>query len=767
MRHRLLAIAGTLLLVASCAEEMPEKITPTPGEDVSFSANLNGNQTRTLYGAEEGNSVKVNWVDGDLINVYGTTCTQGRQLAEYKVNTAGAKDQNYATSLDKTGDAGVQWGEAETSDFYAVYPSTATIAANGDNGVNVSASIRKAQKNIFKFEDGTWKGVAYDTDRNNPSMPDAVMYACTSDVKNGATVDLKFRPITTVLKFELKGFAPENDLANPTLTVQSITLTAPEGVKIAGNFDLNINRDGSIVSTAANNASNSITIETYQEGGSYMQVQKNQPMEFNVFVIPQTEEEVAINSDWSITVQTQDQTFVVKKYKYNLVQKATSDKKNTLTAGLIHKLSIPKATIPVPTTTFDPSKWMEQIPRNVYLSELSVPGAWYCTNQDYQLHNSDEDPDLLSQYNAGIRAFNIDCRLTYTKAKYISWVITNPDTSSDLELVCAGNDKYSAPTLGTGTGTLSATKVIDKLIELSKRMDNHKGEYIIAVLTIAEAPKTSAKPGGTAILGTVDPSLVLSRLASEISSHISELGNLYTKKIDSNTTVNDVLGHMILKINVNTTDDIFLGYNEIPNTLLSLASMAKDKTYGENIEPGVFNKMQHSEMYFGKTTTGLTYYYHQAQLTEGEGALFTERKAAIDEIIAQSSKIYQNSEHNCWYQIGIGGYTKENSENRIAVAQELNPYLLEKINNKIETDPSPVGIVLMNFCTDDATTGTSGKGKALVDAIIKMNAKFRLDRDTNAPEWYDDDTQSTVQSAKEGYSSGFNVDTDNWEAFRR
>ena len=81
------------------------------------------------------------------------------------------------------------------------------------------------------------------------------------------------------------------------------------------------------------------------------------------------------------------------------------------------------------------------------------------------------------------------------------------------------------------------------------------------------------------------------------------------------------------------------------------------------------------------------------------------------------------------------------------------------------TDPSPVGIVLMNYCTDDATKGTNGKGLALVNAIIKMNGKFRLDRDPNAPEWYDNDTPTTVQSAKEGYSSGFNVDTENWKAF--
>ncbi len=755
MRHRLSAIAGTLLLVASCAEEIPENITPTPGEDVSFSANLNGNKTRTLYGDEDGNPVKVNWVDGDLINVYGTTCSQGRQLAEYKVNTAGATDQNYATSLDKTGETGVQWGDAATSDFYAVYPSTATIAANGVNGVKVNATIRKSQTNVFQQKKGIWVGEPYTTDWDNPTMPDNIMYACTTDVKNGSTVYLRFKPISTVLKFHLDGFDTDKGLTSPTLQIQSITLTAPEGVKIAGSFGLDINRDGTISAQAASDASNTITISTVLAGGSYVSVLKDQPMEFNVFVIPQTENEVAINGDWSITVQTQDQTFVVKRYKYNLVQKDAT-KKNILAAGLIHKLSIPQAKITEPETKFDPSKWIEQIPRNVYLSELSVPGGWYSMNSDYQ-----DETDLSKQYEKGIRAFHIDCRLTYAKAKRTAGVISGPDKTSELKLVCAGTDKYD---LGISSGDLTATYVIDKLKELSDIIAKHTKEYIIVVLTIAEAPKTSDFIGRKSIMGTVDPSQVLAKLAAEITQNASILKYLYVDKIDNTTTVNDVLGHMVLKINANTNEQNYLNYS-LPNALISMASMAADKTYGDMIEPGVFNDMQTSTIYWGKQNTNLTYYYHQAQLTEGDGASFDSRETAIRKIIAQSHEIYAQSQHNGWFQIGLGGYTKPSSENRAAVAQRLNPFLLDRINEKIDTDPSPVGIVLMNFCTDDATNGTKGKGLALVDAIIKMNAKFRLDRDTNAPEWPTGSTETPVQSAKEGYSSGFNVDTETWKAF--
>lgn len=755
--RRISIIAGALLIVASCAEERQDNIIPTPGKDVSLSANLNANQTRTTYGDEESSSVKVNWVDGDLIKVYGTTCAQGRQSAEYKVNntvtdaTTGAETklvQNFANELVKTGDAGVQWGDAETSDFYAVYPSTAAITPNGEAGVKVNGSIRKNQKNVFKFDKvkNTWVGTPYDTDIHNPSMPDAVMYACTTDVKNGSKVDLRFKPIATVLKFKLLGFDTSESLTSPTLQVQGITLTAPSNVKIAGGFGLDINRDGTISAQAASDATNTITIETIQEGGTYVTVEKDMPMEFNIFVIPQTGEEVTVDDKWSITVHTQNENFVVKNYKYTF-GKSAENKNSALTAGLIHKLTVPQATIEE-TATFDPSKWIEQIPRNVYLSELSVPGSWYSLDGNYQATT-----DLVEQYKKGIRAFHIDCRLTHGRL------------SSTLYLCCAGQDKFTGITSKIDENSY----VINKLKTIASQIQPQ--EYVVVVLTIAETPKVSSN----IVYGEVTPTDVLSGIASMLSENASAL-KLYTNAITSNTTVNDVLGKMIVKVNVNTSDSKFLSYSSTPNTLMSEASLAsEDKYITGDIVRGVFNQMQTAKMYWNKSASDLTYYYHQAQRTTNSGTVtgvptIDERKAAITSIIEQSSQIYQNGNHNGWFQLGIGGFIKNSSgsENHAAVATSLNPYLLDAINAKMGTDPSPVGIVLMNYCTDDATNGTNGKGQALVNAIIKMNAKFRLNRNPDKPEWPDNtggDTPTPVQSAKAGYSSGFNVDTENWNAF--
>ena len=49
----------------------------------------------------------------------------GRNEAEYSISVD-SDVQNYATSMTKTGEYGVQWGDAATADFYSIYPSSAS-----------------------------------------------------------------------------------------------------------------------------------------------------------------------------------------------------------------------------------------------------------------------------------------------------------------------------------------------------------------------------------------------------------------------------------------------------------------------------------------------------------------------------------------------------------------------------------------------------------------------------------------------------------------
>lgn len=760
MKRNILYIIGLSCLFASCVEEKFNDPQADPGKEVRFSVTVEEDlATKTIYGEESTvngvTSVPVNWIEGDKISVYGETCYI--KQAEYEVKTGG-NVQNFASSLDKTGSAGVQWGDQATSDFYAVYPSTnASFKTTGEETV-ATTSISSTQNNVFELSNDTWVGKHFGDDASNPSMHEAIMYARTEGASptdnNGNPTDVKlhFKPFTTVLKFRFVGYT--SNLSNPTVYVQNITVTAPDGVAIAGKFDLDIEGSGSNASATAvaskteGETSNTISVNTILPGGTYLPLKPNQAVEFNVFTIPQGYSMNGTDKLWTVTINTQGHGSFT--YKMKPLNNATYN----LVAGQIHKVKVPNLQINT-KIEWDPENWITQIPTPVYVSELSVPGAWYCTNGDYQ-----STTDLPTQYKAGIRAFNIDCRLTYKDGR-----------SGDMDLYCAGSEgSFLGSITSEGKTVLKAMQEIAALIP--------EDEYVVVVLTIAEKPKEDS---GTT-LGTVDPKEVLNSIATLLTNNGSTLGVYgFTeatkgKTITADTTIDDVLDHMIVKVNANTIANAgtaeqglsgvtgFLNYTTLPNTLISYASMAPE-TNGD-IVIGVYDSMQTSPMYWSTSNTSLAFHYHQAQRTTYSGTYETEewswdsfsyvtvtksyevdgvptydeRKAAIDDIIAESKDIYDAGTHNAWFQIGIGGSRKnsnddDNASSRTEVAERLNPYLYGKIVSKMDTDPSPVGIVLMNYCT--STTGYTAtvdgqsyiaSSQDLVQAIIEMNGKFYLNR---------------------------------------
>ena len=105
------------VLASSCKDMLnPEEIEKAnPGDEVVFGAALPGN-TKTVYGEETSTGFPIYWVNGDKVRVASPQCLSGRNSAEYQIAVA-STTQNFATSMTKTGDTGVQWGDAAKADF--------------------------------------------------------------------------------------------------------------------------------------------------------------------------------------------------------------------------------------------------------------------------------------------------------------------------------------------------------------------------------------------------------------------------------------------------------------------------------------------------------------------------------------------------------------------------------------------------------------------------------------------------------------------------
>ena len=220
------------VLASSCKDMLnPEEIEKAnPGDEVVFGAALPGN-TKTVYGEEntENKTFPIYWVNGDKVRVASPQCLSGRNSAEYQIAVDGDK-QNYATSMTKTGEAGVQWGADSPADFYSIYPSSASTAleVSGD-GVTTTLHVDATQ-----FASTTDNGTSYYA--QPAEMGNVVMYAKTAGVESGKTVELHYTPFSTVLEFEINASNESVAGKQTEITIQSLTLTAPTGTIIAGVF---------------------------------------------------------------------------------------------------------------------------------------------------------------------------------------------------------------------------------------------------------------------------------------------------------------------------------------------------------------------------------------------------------------------------------------------------------------------------------------------------------------------------------------------------
>lgn len=801
MKRNLAYILGVLFVMTSCVEEkVLDNIVATPGDEVEFTAGLNtGVQTKTLYGADNGtNPIKVKWVNGDKIMVYGTTCTDGSdcQVAEYAVSMSktsepnvDAQGQNIAEGLNKTGEIGVRWGNAGVSDFVAVYPSEKASFAYDIESMAVTATTTISSTQNYVFNDipttksvngkdiPVWEGTHFANDATNPSMQNAIMYARTDDVQAGEPVGLSFKPFSTVLKFRFMGF-DSNLFPNTELYIQNIKITAPEGYHIAGDFDVtiprneNISIDNPVTATSKKNSTNTntVTINTIKSGGSYLKLAANQAVEFNVFTVPLPNLTMTSTNLWTVTIQAQG----YEPWVYNMIP--TDEGGYTLLPGLIHKVKIPKL-ISKTEVPWDPSQWITQIPEEVYLSQLSVPGAWYCMDDGYQGSiglNADKltytsnkttdtngnvtsfyttsatsngiDDGLENLYYNGVRAFNIDCRTSksedandaggFTGRLDKAW--SDSDYSNGKSyLACSGTEKWegfsSSQYISDGTHVLDAVK---SLIALAQK---HTDEYIVIVFTFAEKPKVNSNE----FFGSINPVFISEQLTS-ILNDATIKPYLYTG-ITASTTIQDVLkpANGIVKnviVKINHSNKSFYSGNTftLPDGIMTSYASMTMAGYGLDNAPEVplteFANMQQQKIYNGKTLPSeqnqiMTYYYHQAQKTEAsETAAGTtnpsiyDRLKAVDDVLKKATDVYDDEEsHNGLFQLGIGGSLDDNPYN---LAIKMNAAVQTKIEAKLASysDVSPLGFVLMNYALD-ATYGLP-----LVKDILEMNGKIWLKR---------------------------------------
>lgn len=721
-------ISALALLACSCQDEEQGGVQPTPGQDVQFGASLEQSATRTIYGDEANNAFPINWVNGDEVVVFSPDCASngGVGKAIYKVNVGeeNSGKQNYANSLDKTGEIGVRWGDNTTGSFYSVYPASSLYSEVSSDCKTLTLTMPAQQDNTFERTESGIK--AY------PDMRACFMYAYTQNVSSGETVNLKYKPISTAVRFKLQG--PLNNDNGP-VTINYVRLYAPTGTNINGTFEFADVTDTSTGIPEPKRGLNYVTMNVADNDDAYLTLSAGESVELNAFLL--TGHDITIDEKWYFEVAISDGTIFQK----HIVTDGTQSQENmTLKPGMIHRLpDLPPLTA---SGSWNVSNWMRNIQRNVYLSEISIPGSWYSLDQDYQ----SDIRTIDGQYNLGVRAFHFDTRWIAER----SWNIIGY-TYTPTALGVAGTAENYTP--DEGRYLRSDDNPMTFETALGQVVSNVKSdEYMVVMCTFAQ---------GSAQYG--DWRKEISDACDKYPEKIVEASSL-----NENTVVGDVLGKVIVIVNTYTP-------GEVTNSKCMFFNMSLllDENEFKN------NPYYEKPLYWYNTTnSGITMYGTHAQATndfDSQGSYDSDRQSYVPTLDERKTKLQNiltwsqnnhakgNAVHNNWIYMGLGGYAIPrnflDSDDYGAVstgANGLNTWLGAKVEEMYDNEAYyPVGIVLMNFVGSSNTS----KDLSLVQRILEMNNMYRKAYDPRRSpvngDFIDGSTGGNrVQSAAPGYSSG-------------
>lgn len=672
--------------LASCVNDNVTGGKPLPkGTEFDFGTTVDANLSRTYYDpADVANPNATYWKifwnyqdPLDQVYIYSPQAMTGRQQAAYTVH--GVKDQ-YSATATKNSEIGIQLSDANTYDFYGMYPAQ-NVKANSGSGHSLSATMpifQTASTTEIMNSENPVSNLEATADMNSALMI-AKKEGFMPSTQNNAKVDLQFEPFASMLNVTVNGVEQTNLQYKVLITSIIIEADAP----IAGDFTYNYDTKAI---TFGENPSNFIQIDTKfkDADGHQIGVPMGTDSKLNVraFMIPNPN---------------------VKSLKVKVVTSAAQ----TLTKNLkmtnfknsqIHFAKLPK--INASNLQFDYKIWLSQLDPNIYLSEISMPGSAltfsYKLTDDLQ---KTQTLNLKEQFENGIRVFQFH--------------VTNDGQKVAVALPVTGT-----PMPKDGGGTWTINDVIDALH--AEMTGLHKDEF--CVVAISDWLQDGQKDLSDMI-----------QLYQRLKAEIDDAGKrgLVATNVTPNTTIADVKGKVIFKIQLNgSKSKYFNAWKELNGTDAWI-----------NIFDDVANtSVYYSQMPF-KTVPATSASGTSANVLSNNGMNFiysedatpfklglTSYKDGIKEcaknVLAAYAKNYNSTEHRNFSMTYLGGQGKSSIINTVTpsqIAKDLNTIWLNyiKANTKNTTDvlrTKPWGWVMLNRVGTEPTTSWC------IEAVIRHNA---------------------------------------------
>lgn len=687
------------------------------GDEIIFGSSLSDNtdmESRTVYGDRTTTGVPVYWSSDekkpDTIAIY---CMQSSQPADHLVKyivKPSKSNQAVAASVDKLDPnaAGLQWGDCSTPHrFYAFYPAGAVKGIDDEDATGqITANIPVTQqvqewRTVEAGASGALEGKK--TYFGLPNMDYAYMYAyneVTPENMEGSTVNLKFKNLVTVLDITVQG--PQSG----TVTITNINVDAVEGSQpiLTGDFKCDIRAaktDGTVVCTPVgsfNEERGRISIPCYdKKTGQFIKLGPDELLNVKAYIIPQNIKNTVTRRTLRVTVS---------------MLNGAPCRKTLNTADVIpHKINrviLPK--LEVGGTNY----WMSSLDRDIYVSELSLPGSKfaYATPDNGVTVRNFQDATITQQFTSGVRAFIVQTA-GYAEYTRSGWrpVYTHKDSGNDdLYVTVNGNILQKNGKNVTIEDVLAELKACIDEAEKAKGESNN--EYVVVQLTFEGNPCNSNH-------GNFNSERIwIEALQAKLNSLISENSyNLYTDEITANTTIRDLREHIVLKVNYNSTE--MGSYIAQDATIPALFSKWQGKYGDVDLRWGTPNE--------SSTRKPMHWLYQEAtHVGSNTEITYQEKLDYIKKVFEDGVTRYQqNTEHDTWFMNDIGGRYIEDTDDAVTrLTTELNNYSVGLLQNR--TANASLGLIFMNFADKLETSGALYKSDWLIQTIIDNNFKFAL-----------------------------------------
>lgn len=705
MNKRFLISIFTLSLMiiglASCVNDNVTGGKPLPkGTEFDFGTTVDANLSRTYYDpADVANPNATYWKifwnyqdPLDQVYIYSPQAMTGRQQAAYTVN--GVKDQ-YSATATKNSEIGIQLSDANTYNFYGMYPAQ-NVKANSGSGHSLSATmpifqtastteIMNSENNVGNLE-------------TSADMNSALMIAKEADfmpsTQNNAKVNLQFEPFATTLNVTVNGVEQSNFNYKVLITSIIIEADAP----IAGDFTYNYETEAI---TFGENASNFIRIDTRfkDAAGHQIGVPMGTDSKLNVraFMIPNPK---------------------VKNLKVKVVTSAAQTLTKTLNMANFKKSQIHFAKLPkinASNLQFDYKIWLSQLDPNIYLSEISMPGSAltfsYKLDNDYQ---KTQTLDLTKQFENGIRVFQFHVNTVDQTSTY-----DGGSTSVGIAL------PDGTPMEKDGGGYWTIEDAINALHSEMKGL--HKDEFCVVAIS-----DWIANPS------TKNMTTLYNRLKAVLNK-AGEMG-LVATNVNPNTTIADVKGKVIFKVQLNgkypdawpqlTGADVWMNiFNNKANTNVFYSPMPFGEFPDENAGGlNASNLTGTMNFIYSEVADPVTTKYVIGSIPRKYNPVYKDGvKNCATDVLAAYAKNYSSNEHKNFSMTYLGGQGIEYNNNGTKyylpsqIAQDLNKIWLDNIRNNTTTASSPLrqkpwGWVMLNCVGTEPTTSWC------IEAVIRHNA---------------------------------------------